>query len=144
MGLIKLGIVLYGIHLITSVSFSDKSFTLTNNNRKKIREDRHCGEYKNHQEDPSNNTYPNQKPPGYPQRYPAPSQYQPQNPEHQNEKQLYSDMPKGEQQVIIGDHPLQIREAPAYDDVISKGTAHECPNCGHGSLLQEKGEKTLL
>jgi predicted RNA-binding Zn-ribbon protein involved in translation (DUF1610 family) len=52
-------------------------------------------------------------------------------------------MPKGEQ-VIVGDHQLQIREAPAYDDVISKGAAHECPNCGHGVVSREKGEKELL
>ena len=144
MGLIKLGIVLYGVHLITSVSLSNKFFPLTNNNRKHIREERHCGGHKNHHEDPANNALPNQKPPGYPQRYPAPSQYQPQNPEYRNEKQLYSDMPKGEQQVIVGDHQLQIREAPAYDDVISKGAAHECPNCGHGVVSREKGEKELL
>ncbi len=135
MGLIKLGIVLYGIHLITSVSLSSIFSALTNKNRKKIREDRHGGGHKNHHEDPTNHTLPHQKPPGCPQRYPTPSQYQPQSPEHQNEKQLYSDMPKGEQQVIIGDHPLQIREAPVYDDVISQGAAHECPKCGHGELL---------
>jgi hypothetical protein len=144
MGLIKLGIVLYGIHLITSVSLANTFSTLTKNNRKKIREDRHGGGHINHHEDPANHTSPCQKPPGYPQRYPAPSQYQPQSLEHQNEKRLYSDMPKGEQPVIIGDHQLQIREAPAYDDVMSKRAAHECPDCGHGGLSREKGEKGLL
>jgi hypothetical protein len=71
--------------------------------------------------------------------YPAPSQYQPQTSEYRNEKQLYSETPKG----MIGDNqPIQMREAPGYEEnrfSAAFAAAHECPNCG--GHLQEKMEK---